>query len=168
MVDRCSGTGCFLGLGQDFEVAGQGQDVPGQGRWLEPFELGVHRDDRTSADAHVDDSPVVRGRRDIVSLGDLRAVALLEDQLLLGQVVVGEDPVELLDLVEQGVFGGGVVVVVADQLTDPGPVLLLHVRAVVAVARPGPGEGDLLLGTVAQQVVVDELRSVEFLTDVKT
>jgi len=34
------------------------------------------------------------------------------------------------------------------------------VRAVIAVARPGPGEGDLLLGAVAQEMVVDELRSV--------
>ena len=142
------GCGVLLGLSKDFEVAGQGQDVPRQRGRFDPFELGVHCDDRPFAHAHLADGPLVRGCRDVMSFGDLRADPLLEDQLLLGQVVVGEDPVELLDLVEQGVFGGGVVVVVADQLTDPGPVLLLHVRAFVAVARTGPGGGDLLLDAV--------------------
>ena len=94
------------------------------------------------------DGPLVRGCRGVMSFGDLRADPLLEDQLLLGQVVVGEDPVELPDLVEQAVLAGDVVAVVADQLTDPGPVLLLHVRAFVAVARTGPGEGELLLDAV--------------------
>jgi hypothetical protein len=48
-----------------------------------------------------------------------------------------------------------------------GPVLLLDVRPVVLVARPGPGEGDLAGGAVLEQVGVDELRAVEFLSDVK-
>jgi len=58
---------------------------------------------------------------------------LLEDELLLRQEVVGELGVEHPDLVELGPLRAGVVAVVADQLADPGPVLLLHVRAVVLV-----------------------------------
>ncbi len=46
---------------------------------------------------------------------------------------------------------------VADHGAHHGPVLLLDVRAIVAVARPGPGEGDLPLLAPVQQVVVDEL-----------
>jgi hypothetical protein len=41
-----------------------------------------------------------------------------------------------------------------------GPVLLLDVRPVVLVARPGPGEGDLVGGAVVEKVGVDELRTV--------
>src|SRR5665213_920111 len=41
-----------------------------------------------------------------------------------------------------------------------GPVLLLHMGPVVLVARAGPGEGDVMLGAIGQQVVVDELTAV--------
>jgi hypothetical protein len=80
-------------------------------------------------------------------------------EFLLGQKVVGEDPVQLPDFVEFLKFRGGVVAEVADQFTDPGPVLL-HVGAVVLVPRPGPGEGDLVCMAVGQQVLVDELGAV--------
>jgi hypothetical protein len=49
------------------------------------------------------------------------------------------------------------VAVVADHGAYHGPVLLLDVRAIVAVTRPGPSEGDLPLLAPVQQVVVDEL-----------
>ena len=57
-------------------------------------------------------------------------------------------------------LGRGVEAQVADQLADVGPVLLLDVRPVVLVARPGPGEGDLLLAAVVEKMGVDELRAV--------
>ena len=41
-----------------------------------------------------------------------------------------------------------------------GPVLLLDVCPVVLVARPGPGEGDLVGDAVIEKVGVDELRAV--------
>ena len=63
----------------------------------------------------------------------------LLEEFLLGQQVVGEDPVQFPDLVELLQLGGGVVAEVADQFPDPGPVLLLHVGAVVLVARAGTG-----------------------------
>ena len=100
------------------------------------------------------------GGRPVVSLRHFRAVALFEDQLLLGQQVVCEDPVQLPDLVQQIKLAGRVVAQVSDQLADPGPVLLLDVGAVVAIARPGSRERDLLLGAVLQEVVVDELGAV--------
>ena len=40
------------------------------------------------------------------------------------------------------------------------PVLLLHVGAVVLVARPVPGESQLLLLALAQKLLVDELGAV--------
>jgi hypothetical protein len=65
-------------------------------------------------------------------------VSLLEHELLLGQEVVRERPVELPDLIQQGKFCRSVVTVIADEFTHVGPVLLLDVGAVVAVARAGP------------------------------
>ncbi|WP_188316577.1 hypothetical protein [Solihabitans fulvus] len=52
------------------------------------------------------------------------------------------------------------VAVIPDRAADYRPVLLLDVAAVVAVARSGPGEGDLLVLAVVEQVVVDELGAV--------
>ena len=71
----------------------------------------------------------------VVALGDLGPIALLEDELLLGQQVVGVAHVELPDLVEQAELFVGVEAQVADQLADMGPVLLLDVGPVVLVAR---------------------------------
>lgn len=58
-------------------------------------------------------------------------------------VAVCELPVEIPDFVEQRELGGGVETEVADQAADVGPVLLLDVGAVVAVAGTTSGEGDL-------------------------
>ena len=59
------------------------------------------------------------------------------------------------------VWGGrGVVAVVANEFAHVGPVLLLDVGAVVAVAGAGPGEGDLVGHAVVEQVVIDELGPV--------
>jgi len=69
---------------------------------------------------------------------------LFEHELLLGQEVVREYPVEFPDLVEKGELCGGVVTVVADEFAHMCPVLLLDVGAVVAVAGAGSGEGDLV------------------------
>ncbi len=73
-------------------------------------------------------------------------IALLEHELLLGQEVVREYPVELPNLIELGQFGCRVVAEVTDQLAHVSPVLLLDVSTVVAMAcpGPGPGEGDLI------------------------
>jgi len=82
------------------------------------------------------------------------------DELLLRQQVVREDPVQFPDPVQQVQLPGRVVAVVADEFTDAGPVLLLHVRGVLLVARPGPGEGDLVFLAVPVELVVDELAAV--------
>ena len=82
------------------------------------------------------------------------------DELLLRQQVVREEAVQFPDLVELGQFRRGVVPQVANQFTDPGPILLLHVSAVILVARPGPGEGDLVFLAVPVELVVDELAAV--------
>src|ERR1035438_4348082 len=64
-------------------------------------------------------------------------------------------------MVEQLKLVRGVIPVVTHRPTDHGPVLLLHIRAVVLVARPeSSGGGDLLLLAVGQQVTVDELGPV--------
>lgn len=54
----------------------------------------------------------------VVALGDLSAVALLADQLLLGQELIGEHGIDLPDLVELGQLASGVIATVADQLTE--------------------------------------------------
>jgi len=89
----------------------------------------------------------------VVALGDLGPIALLEDDLLLGQEVVRVGPVELPDLVQDRQLGLGVEAEVADQFSDVGPVLLLNVGPIVLVARAGPGEGDLVVVAVGQQVI---------------
>ena len=61
-------------------------------------------------------------------------VAGLGYELLLGKQVVGEDAVQLPDFVEFLQLCGGVLPQVAGQFPHPGPVLLLHVGAVVLVA----------------------------------
>ena len=98
--------------------------------------------------------------RDVVLLGDLRSVAGLADQLLLGQEVVGEVRLQSPDPVEQPHLGWRVVAVVADHGADDRPVLLFDVGAVVGVTGTRLGEGDLPLLAPVQEVVVDELRSV--------
>src|SRR5215218_10185459 len=160
VVDRWSGSWGVLGLGERFELAGERQDLAGQGGRFDAFELGVHGDLRPGADGGVGERTLVRCRRGVVFLGDFGAGADLGDQLLLGQEVVGEDGVEVPDGVQQVPFGFGVVAVVADQLANPGPVLLLDVGAVVGVPWPGPGEGDLAADAPGEQVVVNELAAV--------
>jgi hypothetical protein len=76
-----------------------------------------------------------------VAFGHFRPGALLEDQFLLGQEVVGVDPVEGPDVVEDRQLLGCVEAQVADEFADVRPVLLLDVGAVVAVTGTGPGEG---------------------------
>src|SRR5665811_928158 len=116
--------------------------------------------DRAFTHAFAGDGPLMWSRRLIVPFGDLCAVALFEDQLLLRQKIVREHSIQLPNLVQLVEFASGVVTVVADEFTDPGPVLLLHMGTIILVARPRPGERDLVIGAVRQQVVVDELRTV--------
>src|SRR5680860_960507 len=78
----------------------------------------------------------MRGRGSIVPFGDFCAVALFEDQLLLRQKIVREHSIQLSNLVQLVEFASGIVTVVADEFTDPGPVLLLHVRTIILVPRP--------------------------------
>jgi len=61
-------------------------------------------------------------------------VALLEHQLLFGQEVVREYPVELPDLIEFGQFGCPAVAEISDQLAHTNPLLPHHVSTVVTVA----------------------------------
>ena len=55
----------------------------------------------------------------------------------------------------------------SEKSSRPAPFFLLDVRAVVLVVRTRAGEGDLVVAAVLEEVLVDELRSVEFLSDVK-
>ena len=136
--DRFHGGG-FLRQGEGLEPAGEREDLPGLGRGMDSFELGVHPDDWHLPHVLAGDGTLVRGGRGVVSFGHFRAVALLEHEFLLGQEVVGEDQVEFPNLVQQGKLGRGVVTVITDQLAHVGPVLLLDVGAVVAVAGAGAG-----------------------------
>ncbi len=95
-----------------------------------------------------------------MGFADLGSVADLGDEFLLRQQVVGEHPVQFPDLVEQFQFRGGVIAQVADELTDPRPVLLLDVGAVVLVPGTGPGESDPVLEAELEELVVDELTAV--------
>jgi hypothetical protein len=81
--------------------------------------------------------------------------------------VVREAGVHDPDVIEELELPGGVKAQVADELADVGPVLLLDVGPVVLVPRTRAGEGDLLRDAVVVKMRVDELRAVEFLSDVK-
>lgn len=73
--------------------------------------------------------------------------------------VVGQFGLQRPDLVEQQPFCGGIVAVIARHGAHCCPVLLLDVTAVVLVARPDPGKGDLAFLAPLEQLVVDEFRS---------
>lgn len=51
----------------------------------------------------------------------------------------------------------GVVAVIANELTDPGPVLLLKVGVVVFLVRAAAGELNLFGFTPAKEMVIDKL-----------
>ena len=102
----------------------------------------------------------MRGLCGVVAFDDLGADTFAADQLLLGAQQVREVVVEVPDLVEELELGGGVETEVADEASDVGPVLLLDVAAVVLVAGPAPGEGDLVGEAVVVEMGVDELRTV--------
>lgn len=91
-------------------------------------------------------------------LGDLRPTARPRHQLLLGQQIVREDSGEIPNLVQQLQFGRSVIAQVSDGFSDSGPVLLLDMSPIVLVARPRPGERDLMLDAVGQEMLVDEFR----------
>ena len=104
-------------------MAGECEDVPGQGCGLEPFELRVHAYHGAFTHVLATDGALMRGGREVVSLGHFRAVALLEHELLLRQQGVREHPVEFPDLIQHGPHGQDVVAVVTDQLAHVGRVL---------------------------------------------
>jgi hypothetical protein len=72
----------------------------------------------------------------------------------------GHERLQRPDPVQQQELGGRVLAVVADHSAYDGPVLLFHVRAVVAAPWMRAGEGDLPLLTAVEQVVVEELATV--------
>ena len=74
--------------------------------------------------------------------------------------MIRQQPLQCPDLIQQVELGRGVVAVIADGLAHDVPVLLLHVSAIVLVARPGPGEHQILGFTPAEQLPVDELAAV--------
>ena len=80
-----------------------------------------------------------------MALDHLRTDALPAQELLLGEEEVRVTMIEPPDPVEQCELAWGVKAQVADELSDVGPVLLLDVGPVVLVARPGAGEGDLVI-----------------------
>ena len=86
--------------------------------------------------ASVGQDPPERCRRLVVFFGDLRTVTFLRNEFLLGSEMVRQQPLQGLDLIQQIKFGRGVVSVISNCLADDVPVLLLHMSAVVLVARP--------------------------------
>lgn len=100
------------------------------------------------------------GCRPVVGFADLRSGPDLGLELLLWPEVIRQQALERLDPVQQFQLRGGVVAVVADGLAHDVPVFLFHMRAVVLVPGPGPGERQVLLFAPGQQFAVDELRAV--------
>ena len=120
LVDSWFDGGGFLRQGEGFKLAGQREDVAGQGRRSDPCELRIHLDNRPFGHVVPGDRALVRGGRGVVSFGHFRAVALLEDELLLRQEIVREHPVELPDFAEFGQFGGRVVTTPRSSRTGGG------------------------------------------------
>src|SRR5690625_4880260 len=94
------------------------------------------------------DRPLMRGRGLVVFLRHFRAAALFENQLLLREEIVRKDPIVLPNLVQYRQLGSRVVTERPDKFPQPGPVLLFDMRAIVAVARTGPGERDFVVKAV--------------------
>jgi len=67
---------------------------------------------------------------------------------------------EPIDAPELGIGGGGGEAIIADEVPDHGPVLLLDMGAVVFLPGTTAGKGDAALMTVVVQVLVDELTAV--------
>ena len=86
--------------------------------------------------ASVGQDPLERCRWLVVFFGDLRAVVFLGYQFLLGSEMVRQQPLQGPDLIQQVKLTGSVIAVIADGLAHNVPVLLLHMGAVVLVARP--------------------------------
>ena len=75
----------MVDLGQYFELAGQGQDVPRQGCRLDPFEFRVHGDLRSRPESLVGDRTLVRGGRGIVFLVTLAPTRCLKINFCCGR-----------------------------------------------------------------------------------
>lgn len=82
-------------------------DLALDGGWVQrlvlPAELGF---DRRADRALVGQDPLIRRGRQVVLLCGLSAVALLGDEFLLGPEVVGQEPQQLPDSVQQLQFAG--------------------------------------------------------------
>jgi hypothetical protein len=75
-------------------LPGKSKDVSGYGGGLDAFEFGVHSDDRPFPHTLMANGPLMRGGPSVMFLTYFRPVTLFEDQFLLGQKIVCEDPVE--------------------------------------------------------------------------
>jgi len=96
----------------------------------------------------------------IIVLADPRAGALFADELHCGQVAIEVG-------MEEGVDAGELrdrlwprIAVVADELADHAPILLLDVSLIVLMVRLAAREGQPFLRAIAQQVRVKELAPV--------
>jgi len=152
--------GLALGGGQGEGLVAEGLDLPLDGGGVERGVLLGQSTLGQGLDLGVGGDPGVRGLGGVVLLGDLGAVPDLGDELLLRVEVVADQGLQRPDLVQQHQFCLRVVAQVDHQSTHRGPVLLLHVRAVVLVPRPRPGELQPPVPAVAEELVVDELAAV--------
>src|SRR5438552_285540 len=99
--------------------------------------------------------------RGIVAAALARPDAFLAEELDRGQEqILEETELVTVEVVERRDRARRVVAVVAHELADMGPVLLLNVSVVVFLVGPPPRELDRLRLAVAIQVVVDELRAI--------
>lgn len=102
------------------------------------------------------DSTLMRGGGFVVFLGDFGPVALLGNQLLLGEQVVGEDPILFPNLIGELEFRGSIIAQVSNQLAESGPVLFLYMGVIIFVAWPRPRIRNLVRLAVGQQMRVNE------------
>jgi hypothetical protein len=106
---------------------------------------------------------LVGGFGPVVAFDGLGADALFGDEFCRGaEQVMEESPLMGVEVIEQGDGTGIIESLIAEPLTDMGPVFLFDVGVIVFVIGSASGEldGAFSLGKVSEEMVIEELRSV--------
>src|SRR5437867_3279982 len=104
--------------------------------------------------------PLIGGLGTIEHATQARPGALFAHELFDRLKDIDGQAGEVVRAGELGIGGFGGEAIIADEVTDNGAVLLLHVGAVIFRPRAAAGEDDALAGAVPIQGLVDELRAV--------
>ena len=128
--------------------------------WIEPLVEGLEFVP-CGGRQHARRAQPLRGRLGTIEhAAHTGARALLAHELFDRLEEVDVPASQGVDAGQLGIGALGGEAIIADEMADDGPVLLLHMRAVVLLPGAAAGEGDALADTVSIQGLGDELRAV--------